>query len=326
MEYKYLIDVNDKKNWLYPILLTNPDGSKFEDVHFINPGAGRRQMFRVTDSIFFPSVLGDPAGFYYHEHHAAYETFLWTGGSFDLYVDGKKTTVEPGSLTHFQPYQAHGFIFNSPSRKMGFFHDFGTGETTLDSALLRHYKPNAKSDPNYPDSTVILGDHHKREPPSEYMEVPAEKVANVRHISRPMAEFKLDGLVMKMITARWENGGLNEMWAAEMEKGFYAEWKPYPTEQEMYYATDGEVKFKVYDQEFIAYKECIVRIPKYAEHSLTALTDAVMYDVGGLTRWHAFLLDRQCMKKGDPERANNPEVIENMKNTYGCQIKKIGRV
>jgi hypothetical protein len=96
---------------------------------------------------------------------------------------------------------------------------------------------------------------------------------------------------MKMLTARWENGGVNELWAAEMEPGFYAEWVQYPPAPEMYYITAGEVRFRVYDEEFTAYPECLVKIPKFADHSLQVLSKAVMYDIGGLTRWQALLED-----------------------------------
>jgi mannose-6-phosphate isomerase-like protein (cupin superfamily) len=155
------------------------------------------------------------------------------------------------------------------------------------------------------------------------VETPVEQVSAVRHISRPMDSFRLDGVTMKMITARWENGGVNEMWAAEMEPGFYAEWVEFPTENEMYYVTEGEIKFKVYDEEFVAYPECFVKIPLYASHSIHALKRSVMYDINGLPRWQAFLQDRAGILN-DPARANDLDVMEKLKLKFGVQVKSIG--
>ena len=89
----------------------------------------------------------------------------------------------------------------------------------------------------------------------------------------------------------------------------------------MYYVSEGEVRFRVYTEEFTAGPECVVKIPKFASHSLTALNNSVLYDIGGTTRWHALFQDYDSILTYDPARARDAETIGALKAKYGCQIK-----
>jgi hypothetical protein len=129
------------------------------------------------------------------------------------------------------------------------------------STLEAHY-PDAKKDTKFFSLLCSNIDLHMRGI-ADCVEVPAEEVPSVKDPMNPMATFEFDGAVMKMITARWENGGKKEIWLAEMEPGFYAEWDDYPVIQDLFYVTEGKIMFKVYDTEFIAEKDCLVKIPKY---------------------------------------------------------------
>jgi hypothetical protein len=86
-----------------------------------------------------------------------------------------------------------------------------------------------------------------------------------------------------------------------MEPGFTAEWVKYPTNRELLYVRSGEVKFTVFDEEFVAPPESIINIPKFAPHSLEALTKAEVYDLGGQTLWASFLHDYMSIKTYDPK-------------------------
>jgi mannose-6-phosphate isomerase-like protein (cupin superfamily) len=231
--------------------------------------------------------------------------------------------VGPGSIVFFQPTQAHGMSFREPSKYRGVMHDFKNSDTARERALLKQKRPDIAKSPDYMPRFVSPKFDSSMREAFPCVEVPVEQVSAVRHIKRPLETYKLDGVTMKLITARWENGGVNEMWAAEMEPGFYAEWVEFPTENEMYYVTEGEIKFKVYDEEFTAYPECFVKIPLYASHSIEAVKKSVMYDINGLPRWQAYLQDRAAILN-DPARANHHELLESLKAKYGVQIKRIG--
>ena len=322
MKHPYLIDLNDQENWINPqVLGERPDGSRGEDQRTIHLGQGVHRLFCVTDSVMYP---GDPDNVHFHEHSMGYECFFVDSGGTDLYVDGKKAYVEPGSIIHLQPWQAHGMSFRAPTKYRGFFHDMKNSDTAMERALLRQMNPDVVKRPDYFPRFVSSQHDTMRRAPFPCVEVPAEQVSAIKHISRSMDTFQLDGVTMKMISARWENGGVNEMWAAEMAPGFHAEWVEFPTENEMYYVTAGEIRFQVYDEVFTAYPECVVKIPMFASHSITALTQSVMYDIGGQTRWQAFLQDYSANLIQDPSMAADAEAMDNLKLKYGCQIKSIG--
>lgn len=320
MKHPYLMDLNDQENWLYPIEIFGPDGSKGEDQRTINMGEGEHRLLCVTDSLMYPNKPGD---IHCHEHQFGYEDFFVDSGGLDIITNGKSAFVGSGNIIHLQPYEAHGMNFKYPTKYRGFFHDLNNSDNSPVLAILREKRPDVAKDPDFFKFVTSKFDSLMREKPV-YVEVPPEQMSSVRNISRPMMEFKLEGVSMKMLTARWENGGVNELWAAEMEPGFHAEWVDLPAETEMYYVTEGKVTFKVYDDEFEAYPECVVKIPKFASHSIVAQTKAVMYDIAGLTRWQALLQDRTSILQYDPERAKKPETMAELKAKFGCQIKSYG--
>lgn len=320
MKHPYLIDLCDKDNWLYPIEIFSPDGSKGEDQRTIHMAEGAHRELCVTDSLMYPSP---PGQIHCHEHQFGYEDFFVDGGGLDIIVNGKGAFVGPGNIIHLQPYEAHGMIFRHPTKYRGFFHDLRNSDNSTVLSILRKKRPDLAKDPEFFKFVTSFFDSQQREKPV-YVEVPPEQMACVRNIARPMMTFALEGVTMKMLTGRWENGGVNELWAAEMEPGFHAEWVELPGETEMYYVTEGQIEFSVYDETFVATPECVVKIPKFAAHSIKALTKSVMYDIAGKTRWQALLQDRASILQYDPERAKKPETMESLKARFGCQIKSWG--
>jgi mannose-6-phosphate isomerase-like protein (cupin superfamily) len=159
----------------------------------------------------------------------------------------------------------------------------------------------------------------------DYVRAQPEELEAVRNPSRPLAQYKLDGVTMNMVVARWETNGVREIWQARMDQGFHAEWNDYPLLPELFYVTEGRVKFTVYGEEYVAYEDCLVKIPRYAPHSLVAETDAAMYDLGGLSVWELFLHDYTALLKNDPEKAKDPETLKKLKASYQVYIKSIGK-
>ena len=323
MPHPYFMDFNNEDSWMYATAFVRPDGYKAEDQRTLSMPEGPDRMFYITDSVMYPPAPGQEADLHCHEHYFGWEIFFVDEGSMDLYVNGKKVFVEQGSILHLQPYEAHGMLFHSPVKYRLFGHGLRINADTAVIPTLRAKDPNFREDPEFPASARPGGgdgDHNIRETPW-WEEVPVEQCSTVRHISRPLATFKLDGVVAKMISARWENGGLCEMWAYEMEKGFKVKTKKYTSLQQMYYVTAGQVKFTVLDEEFIAKPGCVVKVPRLGNCAIEALTDAVVYDVGGLPRMQAYLLDRASILKYDPERAKDPATFAALRDKFGVQLQ-----
>jgi len=319
---QYLYDLNDPKNFIAPITMKAPDGHIIETQHTILMPDKPRRHFTMTDSIMMKTRPGSIPNS--HEHHVGYEIFFLDSGGMDIFIDGQKTYVKPGSIMLVQPYQAHGSTFYEDTKYRGFFHDLPYNDEGDAGLLLREHNPDYMNDPDFPKEIAPLGDFYLREPHLDYAEVPPEQCRPIRHRERPMATFNLPGVTMKMITGRWEHGGLCEIWCFEMKKGFFAESYQYPANTDLYYVIEGKVKFKVYEEEFTAKEECLVKIPKYAPRSFDVLEDAVVYDVGGMPRWDAYMTDRASVLEREPERAALPETFDELRKKFGIPYCKSG--
>ena len=321
MEYQYLIDLNDEKNWHFPIVNREPNGNVWEEARTIHFPVGEEGLMRVTDSVFHPQ----PAA-HCHYHREACEIFFWSMAPFDFYSDGKVAEVEPGCITLHRPYEPHGFGFHDLTRKVGFFHRmYMTLEDGTCSALLRAKRPDARKSPDFPKDGQVMADIVRAPDPVGYQRVPWQEMDCVRHISRPLAVERFDGVTMKMLIARWETAGVKEVWAAEMEKGFAVCSNPYPLKTEMLYVTQGELRFTVYDDSFIAHKDCIVKLPKYGEYRIEALSDAVVYDMNGQTDWFGLFRERGAMLAADPACLSDAEALRALKHRHGCEIRSVSR-
>ena len=321
MEKRILIDLNDKKNWLYESTSPpSPSGAIVEENRVVLMPEGEHRLFAFTDAVMHHIPDGKIGE---HEHHEGYETFFVDSGSMAFYSFGEYCELTKGDFVHIQPYVTHGMDFHEDVRYRGIFQDWATIDYFDESFALRKVYPDAPA--RMMEQGVSLGsyDFHVREK-TNYVKVAPEKINAVRNPSRPLKEFKYDGVTMKMMVGRWECGGVREIWRAEMKKGFHAQWDDFPIVPELFYVTEGEVKFKVYEEEFTAHTDCLVKIPRLAPRSLTALSDAAMYDIGGLPCWYGFIHDYTSMLELDPQRAKDPDVIKKLKDKTNVYIKSIG--
>lgn len=318
---KYVIDMKDEANWLNPSRGYNPDGSVSEDGRTIVPSEDPEGRFCFTDSVMHKS----PANGAYnnlHEHWKAYETFFVESSSMYFFINGKKTLVEAGKIIHMQPYEAHGFIFNGDVQYRGTFLNWNVGADPHAAGALEEHYPEAKLDPTFFDLLLTDLDLHIRGA-ADCEEVPAEQVPEVKDPKHPMAQFQLDGAVLKMLVGRWEYGGRKELWLAEMEPGFCAVWEDFPAAKDLFYVQSGKVRFNIYGEDYIAGSDCLVKIPKFAPRSIEVLEKTAMYDVGGMTRWYALCQDYAALKKFTPEKATD-ERFEQMRKEFGCHVKRYG--
>jgi len=322
---RYLIDLNNPEHWLYTASppISRADGRPSEEMAvFIRPDDSGQKLFAMTDSIMYKS---DPATFVMrpHEHHIGYETWFLDSGSADLYVNGQVTRLEPGSLYHMQPYMLHSMFMHEDVKFRGFFQHWSGTDNVPITQLMEHYQPGLKAKYWEAGLQGLVSDHYIHES-FDCVRVSNEEMSALRHPDRPLAKFELDGVTVKLMVGRWECAGVREINYFEFKEGFKAETVEFPLYRELYYVREGKIKFKIFSDEFIAYKDCLVDIPKYIAHSIEALTDSAMYDMGGMTCWYNFLYDYTTILKKYPERANDPAEIETVKKTNGCQIKSFG--
>jgi quercetin dioxygenase-like cupin family protein len=321
MEKRILIDLNDKANWLYESTSPPmPDGYIMEENRVILMPEGEHRLFAFTDAVMHHVPDMKP---HTHDHHTGFETFFVDGGSMEFYSQGKTATLTKGDLVHIQPFVTHGMLFNEDTRYRGIFQDWSVIDSFAELFHLKKYVPDAGE--KMAEQGVSSGqpDFFVHEA-LEYERVKPEEINAVRNPKRPLARFELDGVTLNMVVGRWETNGIRETWQARMDKGFHVQWNDFPIRPELYYVTEGEVKFTVYGEEYTAHEDCLVKIPKFAPHSMVALSDAAMYDLGGLTLWYLLLHDYSALLQQKSEKLNNTAYVKELKEKYRCDIKSIG--
>ena len=322
MEKRILIDLNDKANWLYESTSPpSPGGHIMEENRVVMMPEGEHRLFAFTDAVmhYVPDMSGGE-----HVHHDGYETFFVDSGHMNFYSLGQYCELRKGDFVHIQPHVTHGMLFHEDTRYRGIFQDWAIIDNFAELFALRAIDPDASQ--KMAEQGVSLGggmDMHFLEK-MNYEKVSPEQINAVRNPSRPMKQFNFDGVTLKMMVGRWECGGVREIWRVEMDKGFHAEWDDYPAIDDLFYVTDGTVKFKVYDKEYTAYTDCLVKIPKLAPRSIIAESDAAMYDIGGLAQWYAFMRDYTAMLENAPDRAKDPDVIKALKKRTNFYVKSYG--
>ncbi|MDR0819805.1 MAG: hypothetical protein LBN43_09585 [Oscillospiraceae bacterium] len=324
MKNEYVIDLNDRaSSWIYPVEVKMPDGRVAEEQSTIVLPEGADRTFLVTASIMkkIPDGANPDESNMAHEHLVGYETFFIDSGKMWVYMDGKKALAKAGDILHLQANQAHGMAFLEDTKYRLIAHNLSSCDDAAYSTKLKDKMPELAEDPEFMKARPAA-DFSFRERPV-FKEVPIEQFAPVRNPSRPLAEYKFDGATVKVLIERWENAGVTELAMAELEPGFSAEWVKFPKYRELLYVRSGEVKFTVYNDEFTVHGECLVNIPKFAPHKLTAIKKSEVYDVGGLSRWSAFLQDYTSIKTYDPARLENPETLETLRNRFGVNVKSI---
>ena len=329
LEKRIVIDLNDhESSWLIPFVQKAPDGYVGEYQSTILMAEGPHREYSFTDSIMCakrPEVTADEASSFSHAHKNGFETFFVDSGWMYLYVDGRKCKVTPGDIIQLQPGQQHAMAFMEDVKYRGFFHDLNSLDFAEIAQHLKDKMPEAANDPEFQKVRMEVGgmDMIMRERPV-YKEVPTEQVLAVKNPDRPYASYEFPHCTVMVITTRWENAGVNEMICARMEKGFTVQWNPYPRERELYYVRHGLAEFTVYGEKHIAKEGCIVNIPRFAPHSLKALEDSEIYDMGGKPYWFAFLQDYEAIRTYAPERLKDPEELEKLRKKFGIEVCGIG--
>lgn len=317
MKHKYLINLLDPGDYLSVSQMFNPEtGALEEDQRIISLPEGPHMMFDFVDTIMYGTAR-------YHEHSVGWETFFITSGCCDLTVRGKTCRLVPGDIIHVQPWMGHQMSFPEPTVYRGIFHDINMSGTLKGLAYIREVNPKQLEGLAAFQRYLMRADNIIREAPVSVF-VPTSEVPEARTPDKPLRVFAFEGITMKQYTGRWENNGLTELWKAEMEDGFSAQFFEDDPNTDFFYITEGNVKFSVAGEEFIATHDCLVKIPGYAPRSFTAIGKAIMFDLAGLTHWLDYLEDYTSIKKNTPERLGDKEAMRALKTKYHCQVASAG--
>ena len=325
MASQFLHDLKDPAtSWKGSSKTFFPNGAISSEAGSVVDPAGPHLLYWMLDTVMYkvPEGTDIDTAHMSHVHRNGYETFFVDSGSLYLFINGQKCLVKKGDIVQLQAGQAHGMYFLEETKWRGTYLDYVVPTEMNDALRVMAMMPELADDPEL--KALNPGMDNIKLEPLNYKEVPAEECWAVKNIDRPHAEYKFDGVTMKVIVERWENGGTKEMCCAVMEPGFTAEWEKYPRLRELFFVRSGKVKFKVMNEEFIADDECVVDIPRYAPHSIEVLEKTEMFDLGGQTMWSLFLQNYESIRNRAPERLNDPATLQALKDKFDCPIKSIG--
>jgi len=325
MEHRYVYDLKDPaSSWSGSSKSYFPNGEVSSECGAVIPPEGPHGLYWMLDTVMckIPDYIDIHDTHMPHYHVRGYETFFVDSGELYLYINGQKALAKKGDIVHLQAGQAHGMGFTSEVKWRGTYHDYITDPAMMQVAKVKAMMPEVADDPDL--KALDPGMDNIKLEPFMYKEVPTEECLAIKNPSRPHAEYKFEGVTMKVIVERWENGGVKELCCAEMQPGFTAEWDKYPKLRELFYVRKGKVKFKVMNDEFIADDECVVDIPRFAPHSIEVLEETEMYELGGQTYWSLFLQNYESIRQRDPKRLEDPETLETLKKKFDMPIKSIG--
>jgi quercetin dioxygenase-like cupin family protein len=318
MRHPYLIHLDDPADWLdcrkdYD----NKTGDLVEEQHDILWPEGAHQMYEFNDSFFYKSTT-------YHEHKVGWETFFIKDGKMDLCVRGKTATVEPGDVIFIPPYTPHKMTTLSERVVWnGMFHDIGMLTGMNYNAMIRATNPKLLEDPEMQANYLANKNNLIRENPQYEERVIKDDIYEIRQYHKPLAVNEYPGIKLLQYTGRWENDGLTELWLAELKKGVKVKYNIVDPNVDMFYVIEGEVKFIVAGEEFIAGPRSLVKIPQYAPRYFETLTDAKMYDAGGSTHWLDFLGDIKALKTHAPEKYEDKQYLKGVMKRHECFVESV---
>jgi len=315
-KHPYLIDITDKENWLHVNMHMDDNGNVDEEQRIIIYPEGENQRFDFTDSMFYGRTS-------YHEHKVGWEIFFMSDGEMDLTVHGQTARVGTGDVLVIPPYCAHQMIFLTPTRWRATFHDMGMSYLRNNSDRMRKYYPEWREDPANTRTYLANRTNVIREATYD-KPVDKSELYEVRNKDKYLARHDFEGLTMKMMTARWEQNGVMEMWRLEMEDTFGVEYQPVVPATDLFFITEGEVEFTCGEETFTAYKDCLVKIPTYVPRSFVSRGKSVMYDVGGMTHWLDAIEDWQSLKYNNPEKYADKEYVKQVMLRHECFVKSFG--
>jgi len=322
----YVIDLDHHEESGIPTMIRyHANGEREEEMSPVMDGEGPHGLYNVTDTVMCKMPTGvtpEEASKMAHLHNFGYETFFVDSGKMYLYTDGKRTIVKTGDIVHLQAGQMHSMASLEDVKWRGFFHDLDSFADGWQSTAVTQRIPGAADDADYQKARGAR-DFVRCEPPV-YKDVEPEEMSAVRNPVRPLAAYAFDGMTVKVIVPRWENAGVTECVMAELDTGVTLRWG-YHTYREQYYVRKGKVRLRIFGEEYLAGTSCLINVPKLAPFSLTALEPSDVYDMGGQTRWFAYLQDYESVRTYDPERRKDRDAMQALREKYGIQLEFAGR-
>lgn len=316
----YLINLNDPDDCLGKYVDEDRDrGFIKEHLDLLVVALGPEEVHEVTRSVFYKGNEINN-----HMQQFGYETMFVRGGEIEVTVRGRKCLVTDGDILHFGCYNAHRMRWLKDTPWVGFFHNMNIHQPMADKMLINE---------NYPELTdAEIAEFYRESYDCYYLaepvavEVPKSEILEIRQPEFAFATFTFDGVTMRQKIGRWETNGMYEVWEFNMDDGYFTRFDNPSPKASIYYITEGNVRFKVFNKEFLAPKDSIVHIPPYAIHSYQSEGASVMFDAYGSALLHDYVSDLKSYETYEPEKLKDKGFVDSLKKKYNCYITESGRL
>ena len=314
MKSKYLVRPECPEDWV--------DSTKTasEVSVCLLPPVGNHDMLEVRDGIYFQGK-GEP----YHQHDIGSEIFYLAQGQVRVTVRGKCCDVDAGDMVFIPTGVPHGLHF--PDNKTVwrvFLEGMNVYQRRLSRNTIAAHYPEKWDDPEFVSLFARRTGAFPREP-SVFTRVDKSEIPEVRSPEFGWSVFTLPGGVLRQVVGRWETRGLYEVWRAELEPGCEIHWdEPHP-DWELYQVTEGQIRFHILEEEFMAGPGNLVRIPPYTTHRIRVESNsAVVYDMGSQIRLLSLLEDYISLKTYQPEKLEDATYYKRFLRKHNCFVTYFG--
>lgn len=309
MKHKYLINAYDQNDWLFEL----DDGT--ECVHQFTLPVGPYEKNEMSDTIYH---AGDSAA--YHQHAEGYETFFIVKGAVEVNIRSKRCVLSPGDIIHLVPNTPHGFVYLEEGtvwREL--FQGVNMAQGTVNKNHIKDNFDGLYFQPEFRRKYLGLAKNIARQAPV-CQDVPKESLHEIRTPDFAFNQYNFPGVELKLKVGRWECANVKEIWHASLKKGVKIAWDEPYGEWELFYVTEGKIKFTVMGEEFVAGPDSIVHIPPYHTHSIEVLEDGALYDCGCPVNLLALLEDYTAFMAREPARLEEKQALRDFLFQYNCHV------
>lgn len=316
MKSKYLIRMLEPEDWIR----TYDEGTQVVN-DFILP-IGPWEKNEMSDTIYHVD-----AQVAYHEHRKGYETFFVPQGKVECFVRGKRFVMGAGDILHLPPYVGHGFRhLEEGSVWRELFQEINMAQGIMNKNTIKNSYDGLYDDPDFIQMYRAANRSIIREPIKAWEDVDKRDMPECRTEDFAYSTYQFDGITLRLKVGRWECNGVKEVWHMALDKGFTLEYADPHPEWELYYISKGKMKFTVLDEEFEATSDCLVHIPPYCKHTMTAVEEGTeMFDMGCASFTLSLLEDLASMEVSAPEKLQDKAFMQQFMRRYGCYLTFAGK-
>lgn len=310
MEHKYVINCNNKEDWLFQL----DDGT--EDVRQFTLPIGVWEKNELSDTVYQAG-----AQIAYHQHIKGYETFYIAKGSAEVTIRGKRCVLCVGDILHLAPTTPHGFTFLENGTVLReIFQEINMSAKTKNKNWIKDKYDGLYFDPVFREQYLqSIFDLPREEPFAQ--DIDKSLLHEVRTHDFAFSTFTFNGIELRQKVGRWECNNVKEIWQAIMQEGTKINWDKPHCEPELFMVEKGALRLTVMGGEYQAGPDSIISIPPYSQFSMEALVDdTIVYDCGCSANMLSMLEDLQSIRQKNPVRIGSNGKMLSFMEKYGCFI------